>query len=167
MSKRRASCDAPSDASACARALQRGLKAELRHALATDDGAGCWARIQTCAAGAVDDEDTVVRLEARNGAYYAFHGWRYYVTTQGGGERRPRRVYLLHEGEFAVEWVRDGCDATGLLMRGRQLEGVHRSRTPSPLWDVDTGSYRDGFGLSSSSEAEAFVLEERAGEQGV
>jgi hypothetical protein len=99
-------------------ARQTELKRKLRKALEDENDASCWARIEIhgkCGTSLGTYTD-IVKLLAVNSSFYSFmtHG-QHYQTLKADN-------WLLHEDEFFVHWVGEGCNRVGALICGDELE---------------------------------------------
>ena len=99
-------------------ARQNELKRKLRKALEDGNDASCWARIEIhgkCGTSLGTSTD-IVKLLAVNSSFYSFitHG-RHYQTLKADN-------WLVHEDEFYVHWVGEGCNDAGCLISGDELE---------------------------------------------
>ena len=98
-------------------ARQSEQKRKLRKALEDGNDASCWALIEIPGKrGNTGTSTFLVKLLAVNSCFYSFiTDARHYSTLKADN-------WLVHEDEFFVHWVGEGCNCNGALLCGDELE---------------------------------------------
>ena len=133
---------AGSQLQAIARDLQYELKSKLRQALANKDHAGCWCWAVVCNELAMETRHAttgdLMKLVQVNKQHYAF------LTRELSVPGVGRQIYLLHEHEFVLKWVKKGKSLWD-FEKGFEYDGdkdLKFLRLRAEDIRVDTGLYR-------------------------
>ena len=108
------------------RDLQYELKSKLREALARNDHAGCWCWAVVCKELAMETSHgttgDLLKLVQVNNNYYAFLTRSLDTIETPDLECRGNQIYLLHEDQFLLKWVKKGISFNE-LEQGREWDG--------------------------------------------